>query len=369
MTYSFERETYEYLLKDILGYKDLGPLGGGSQSPVVWRGSKDNNEVAIKVSLGETETVKAEKDLKSHMPEYLKSKIKVSDIFNDKSAKGIDNYYKYMIVYNSTAMDDEDTFVKFKNKGWKLTVYDIYGFIKEKLNSNEKSSELKTIHSFVKEGSAQRGFFWRCCNSKVQQRGANALLNLFENLGNQKIYVLTGAIADDDLAKYIQDRQRDNKLPENLTHVLLEVRKLAKHILKGLIALHKSNRAAYDIHPGNVVVTNVTKPDGTTHRIKYQLIDFGSSKVLSDGNPETLVKEDLYRLGYALLIPTFWALSGKKLEQVPQENNYSTLDRIRDKLSTAGKLGDNFVGFLKKLRDKQFVSASSALSDDFFKVS
>ena len=68
MNYSFENETYEYLLRNKLKYNDLQVLGSGAQSKV-WSGIKDNNKVAIKVAFGKTETVKAENDLKSHMPD------------------------------------------------------------------------------------------------------------------------------------------------------------------------------------------------------------------------------------------------------------------------------------------------------------
>lgn len=137
-------------------------------------------------------------------------------------------------------------------------------------------------------------------------------------------------------------------------------------MLKGLIALHdKSKRAMCDIHPGNIVVTDVTKPGGKTNRIKYQLIDFGSSEVLSPENSEALIKDDLYRLGYALLIPTFWALNDKELTKIPNSTNYSTLNEIEDKVSTTGKSGKRFVSFLEKLRDKEFASASEALHEIF----
>lgn len=58
MSYSFKNETFEYLLKDILHYKDLQTLGNGAQSKV-WSGTKDGNKVAIKVVLGKTQTVEA----------------------------------------------------------------------------------------------------------------------------------------------------------------------------------------------------------------------------------------------------------------------------------------------------------------------
>ena len=370
MNYSFENETYEYLLRNKLKYNDLQVLGSGAQSKV-WSGIKDNNKVAIKVAFGKTETVKAENDLKSHMPDYLKSNVKVSDIFNDKSLKGIDRYYKYMIVYNTTPMDDESTFIEllnkdFENKNSQLTVDDIYNFVKGK-GFDDQNSNLRAISSFIKSGSAARGEFIKNFSSKIQVGYLSGLISFFKDFENQKIYVLTGAIADKDLVAYLQDQQKLKKSSNDLNHLLLEVRKLAKHMLKGLVALHKSGRAARDIHPGNVVVTDVTKPDGKTSRIKYQLIDFGSSEALSEENSETLIKNDLYRLGYALLIPTFWALNNEELFKIPNENNYLTLSKIRGKVSMAGKLGEDFVKFLEKLRNNRFVSASAALNDVFIK--
>ena len=72
-------------------------------------------------------------------------------------------------------------------------------------------------------------------------------------------------------------------------------------------------------------------------------------------------------MGYALLIPTFWALNNEELFKIPNENNYLTLSKIGGKVSMAGKLGEDFVKFLEKLRNNRFVSASAALNDVFIK--
>ncbi len=300
------------------------------------------------------------------MPGYLKDQLKVSDIFDAKSQQyppGIENYYKYMIVYNTTEIEmEEENLIKllnkdFENKNWKLTVDDIYTFLKEK-------PILEKMSLFIKNKTNKFRFIQEF-KSKIERSDLNELIKFFENFKNQHIYVLTGAIANKDLAGYIQDQQKSKKFSNNLEQILLELHKLAKHVLKGLIALHDKSRAMCDIHPGNIVVTDVTKPGGKTNRIKYQLIDFRSSEVLSPENSEALIKDDLYRLGYALLIPTFWALNDKELTKIPNSTNYSTLNEIEDKVSTTGKSGKRFVSFLEKLRDKEFASASEALHEIF----
>ena len=51
------------------------------------------------------------------MPKYLEDKKIVCDIFNGKSeTEKINHYYKYMIVYNKSAINDEKTFIKLLNR-------------------------------------------------------------------------------------------------------------------------------------------------------------------------------------------------------------------------------------------------------------
>lgn len=156
------------------------------------------------------------------MPGYLKDQLKVSDIFDAKSQQyppGIENYYKYMIVYNTTEIEmEEENLIKllnkdFENKNWKLTVDDIYTFLKEK-------PILEKMSLFIKNKTNKFRFIQEF-KSKIERSDLNELIKFFENFKNQHIYVLTGAIANKDLAGYIQDQQKSKKFSNNLEQILL----------------------------------------------------------------------------------------------------------------------------------------------------
>lgn len=386
MSYQFKQETYEYLLKEILGYKNLAVLGKGAQS-VVWRGTgKDNVEVAIKVAFCDKKLVEAETQLKEYMPEYLKDKKQISKIFDQDSKqleKGIERYYKYMIVFNSNEENNNDIMERLINydfiqNGWKLSTEEILKLFTEDKGEykalDKNVVDLNGVCTFLTGGSAQRKHFVFALRARSNEFGIGAsditsILDFFKEFKKNKFFVLTGSIADKDLAEYIQHHETLS----DLKSVLLEVGKLAKHVLKGLSALHNSNIAACDIHPGNVTVTEVATPDGQKKKIKYQLIDFGSSQKLDGEDKEYLIKDDLYRLDYALLIPTFEALNNnQELKQIPSESNYDNINHIKELLQkidngSVKDLFSAFINFLEALKDKKYNVDTDALNADFFK--
>ena len=360
MVYTFDEESEKYFLKDILKFKDIEKLGNGAQSHV-WKATNSNGtKLAVKLGFGDTSDFKAEQLLNKYKPDILK-KENLNHVFKgDTKLEDIHKrYYKYTIIFKNDVQQDE-AFIKMlnydlKKKNFNITFEKILEYAQER---EPNINNINLLSNWLVGSSARLRLCERIKkeDTKVDESYLNPLMDMLRSYKDNKYYVSTAILADKSLDKYLTQLEKN----QNIEFAINEVKKLAKHILKALSALHHDGIAHRDLHVGNITRT-VVNPEGKSQKIKYNLIDFGA--IDNSANNNENIRRDLRSLGYGVLIPVFYQLFDREVKL--SADNYWNFDKISNMEKLEG-MDKTFIDFLKKLNDG-FKDSSEALNHDFIK--
>lgn len=316
------------------------------------------------MGFGDRTDVKAEKLLNKYKPDILK-KDNLNDVFTrDTKLKDIHKkYYKYTIIFKNNQQQD-DMFKEIlnydlKNKNFSITVNEILEHAKKQDSAIDNIDSLSKWLAKSKAKVCIRKYILGK-NPGLNEGDVNSLIDMLveysKNNGENKYYVSTAILADKSLDAYLQglEEKRTVKFAVN------ELKKIAKHVLKALSALHNDGVAHRDLHAGNITRT-VINPEGKPQKIKYSLIDFGAVDSSKD-NSKT-IKNDLHSLGYGVLIPVFYQIINPDIKlEVSNSNNFKKISEMKN----IPDMDETFIDFLNKL-ENGFNSSDEALKHDFIK--